>query len=109
MGGARRLVSDLRSSSTECGTKLPRLRNEGWSVRGRRVLHLDKQSGDRALQITIHCPVLFADVVERIERHGGSLGSPLFLPRDRTRVSGCRAHDAVRRPSRGLVDERAIH
>src|ERR1700680_2213367 len=35
-----------------------------------------------AMQVTIRCPVLLADAVERIERHGGLLGSPLFLLRD---------------------------
>ena len=61
MGGARRLLSSLRSSSTERDTSLLQLSYEGWSVRGRRVLHLDKQSGDRALQVTIRYPVVFAD------------------------------------------------
>jgi hypothetical protein len=34
MGGARRLLSGLRSSSTERGANLLQLRYEGWSVRG---------------------------------------------------------------------------
>jgi hypothetical protein len=64
MGGARRLLSGQRSSSTERATKFLQLRYEALSVRGRRVLHLDKQSADRALQVTVRCPVLFADAVE---------------------------------------------
>jgi hypothetical protein len=39
------------------------------------------------MQATIRCPVLLADAVERIERHGGLLGSPLFLLRNGTRVA----------------------
>jgi hypothetical protein len=39
------------------------------------------------MQVTIRCPVLLADAFERIERHGGSPGSPLFLWRDGTRVA----------------------
>jgi hypothetical protein len=39
------------------------------------------------MQITIPCPILLADAVERIERHGGLLDSPLFLWRDGTRVA----------------------
>jgi len=34
MGGARRLLSGLRSSSTERGANLLQLRDEGWSLRG---------------------------------------------------------------------------
>jgi hypothetical protein len=34
MGGARRLLSGLRSSSTERGANLLQLRYEGWSLRG---------------------------------------------------------------------------
>jgi hypothetical protein len=108
MDGARRLLSGRRSNSAERGTNLLELRYEGCSVRGQSVLHLDKPSGDRALQVTLHCPVLFADVVERIKRRLGLPGSPMFPLRDGTRVSGYRAHDTGRRPSCGLVDERAI-
>jgi hypothetical protein len=39
------------------------------------------------MQITIRCPVLLADAVERIERHGGFLGAPLFPLREGTRVA----------------------
>jgi hypothetical protein len=39
------------------------------------------------MQVTIRCPVLLADALERIERHGGWLGSLLFLLRDGTRVA----------------------
>jgi hypothetical protein len=34
MGGALRLLSGLRSSSTERGANLQQLRYEGWRVRG---------------------------------------------------------------------------
>ena len=39
------------------------------------------------MPVTIRCPVLLVDALERIERHGGLLGSPLFLLRDGTRVA----------------------
>jgi len=39
------------------------------------------------MQVTIRCPIPLADAVERIERHGGLLGSPLFLLRDGTRFA----------------------
>jgi hypothetical protein len=39
------------------------------------------------MQVTIRCPVVLADAVERIDRHGGLLGSPLFLLRDGARVA----------------------
>ena len=93
MGEAGRLLSSLHSS-IERATNLLQLRYAGW-IGGGRLLHLDKQSGGRTLQITIRCPVPFADVVERIERDGGLLGSPLYLLRDGTRVSGYPAQDAV--------------
>jgi hypothetical protein len=42
------------------------------------------------MQVTIRSPVLLADALERIERHGGLLGSLLFLLRDGTRVAAIR-------------------
>jgi len=109
MGGVGRLLFGLRSNSTERGTNLLELRYERCSVRSRSVPYLDKPSDDPDLQVTVHCPVLFVDVVERIERRSGLLGFTLFLLRDGTRVTANRARDAVRRPSCGLVDKGAVH
>ena len=108
MGGARRLLSGQRSSSTERGANLLQLRYEGWSLRGEGFctwtnnpamryagydsLHGSACGRSRANRATWWLARLPA---VSVARWYASRGYPM--------------HDSVRRPSCALVDERTIH